>query len=71
MRSEFQRLAILWNKLSKQTKVSRVQSFVISRIFWSFAKVYTHEIIVFRSFAKVYTREVFQIFKLVYTREIF
>ena len=39
--------------------ISRVETFAISRIFRSFAKVYTHEIIVFRSFAKVYTGEIF------------
>merc|ERR1719244_89104 len=30
---------------------SKVETFAISRIFWSFAKVYTHEIVLLRSFA--------------------
>ena len=33
---------------------------MISQVFWSFAKFYTHEIIVLRPLAKVYTPRMFQ-----------
>ena len=48
----------------KGRKFCRYKLFEISRIFWSFAKLYTREILVFSTFAKVYTRKIFQTFEL-------